>query len=157
MHVLGEGLFAGTLLPLPVLPQNSVSEGDSWDLSAPPYVSPDTFNTILKGDLDSRKLPKTRIVSKWTKTEDREGYRCALIESSFTAKTSPTPERNESSEVSYSVKSWFGIDLGLPVVNLIEANGRATDVRGVRTDVRLRKKEILVSATQAAQPKEARP
>jgi hypothetical protein len=129
----------------------NLRQGETREVTAMPFILQDSIgNTMLSGEIVPRDLPPTRIRSRWTDCETVDGYPCAVIE--FSLKAQAIKERavgQEAGEYRLTGKSYFCVELGLPVVNSMEASGFTVNKNGRKKDIAMKRREVLICVSRA--------
>ncbi|VAX39046.1 hypothetical protein MNBD_PLANCTO02-778, partial [hydrothermal vent metagenome] len=134
---------------LPVFEETGMAlqRGQKWKITTLPYlVTPSVADKIFENKLKAQDLSPTIIHSHWRGWEKMNGYECAVIDFTFNVKSEDQFEVDkEEGEFSLKGTSYFSLDLGLPVVNIIDAKGFAIDQNGIKTQLAFHRKEVLIS------------
>lgn len=121
--------------------------GDKWTCEAAPFVQDESlWEGLLQGKVKLSELSPTLIDSHWRTWEEKNGFRCAVIDFSFDARSDPkVVVGKESSAYSLSGTSYFSVEMGVPVVTELKAKGFITNEKGERREVKLTRREALAA------------
>lgn len=136
---------------LPVFDEEGVrlKEGERWTFSAPPFVfPPSVIDKIITKEVDPKTSSPTDIEFHWRDTKTINGFTCAVIDASFVVMPQGDNVREDGGQYSLKGTSYFALELGWPVLNVIRADGFFVDENGEKKVIKLQRKEVLVDAPE---------
>lgn len=138
-----EALFKKPLL-FPVLDKvpAALVDGTEWQTSISAIVLEEDVTTrVISGEMAISNLPAAVVSSRVVAHKTLNGRPCVQLCSTVSIRS----EHEATAE--YKIESYFDVNDGIPVMNIIEGNGTILDRQGQQKAFEFYSKEALVAAT----------